>query len=409
MQTLKFLQRLSLRRRVAWGAALLGLTLSAAFAITAWFIAEDYEYLLLDSVMDAAVSAVRADIAAGRVPDLPQTAHLSAWLVDPASKTLPPGLSPAWLELPAGVHEGVVDAPASMHVQVYNLDERRLIYAMDIWPIEDLETYLIVASVLIVLIGGGISALLAQWLAGRALRPVHALADAVDGLSTRPQATALAADRPDDGLRRLALAIDSYQGRLLDSANKEREFLANASHELRSPVASLQGAVEVLLDDPGLAPRMRQRVDRIDRAAAELGQLLEALMLSARGAPEGVEALPLRELLDEVFGVLAERAIARTVSLQLTSVPQHLTITASRRWLRTLLLNLLRVLIDRNGVTQIQLTVIGAVIKVAFDGPLGELSHRSDQGLPLMLVERLCMQMGGQLHYGDSAIELHLH
>jgi signal transduction histidine kinase len=279
---------------------------------------------------------------------------------------------------------------------------------MDLDPIEALERYLVGLSLLIVLVGGGGSAVLAQWLAGRALKPVTTLAAAVDALPAQPQPTALAQNLPDDGLRSLALAIDDYQRRLLEASVAERAFFADASHELRSPVASLRGAAEVLLDDPETSARQRQRLARIDRATEDLGQLLDGLLLSARGAPPLAEPVDLAALLQEVCGSLAARAQARGVVLDLQPPAATLQPAVPVHWLRTALLNLLRSLIDSHGLRALQVQAVADGVEVRIEGDLPPAGERSDRGFPLRLVGRLCHALGGALEIGATHVRLRL-
>jgi signal transduction histidine kinase len=401
------LAALPLKRRVALLAGGLGLCLSAAFAVLAWFVAEDYEHLLVTAVLEAEASGVRRSLAAGETPRLPDTTALRGWLYQPA-EALPANLPADWAQMPLGVHEHLPGVAEGLHLAVFELDGQRLVYAMDLDPIEALERYLVGLSLLIVLVGGGGSALLAQWLAGRALKPVNTLAAAVDALSPQPQPTALAQDLPDDGLRSLALAIDSYQHRLLEASSAERAFFADASHELRSPVASLRGAAEVLLDDPETSARQRQRLARIDRATEDLGQLLDGLLLSARGAPPLAAPVDLAALLDEVCTSLAVRAQARGVVLNLQPPAAALQPALPVHWLRTALLNLLRSLIDSHGVQTLRVQAVADGVEIHIDGDLPLVEQRSDRGFPLRLVERLCSRLGGALDLQPNRVHLHL-
>jgi signal transduction histidine kinase len=401
------LAALPLKRRVALLAGGLGLCLSAAFAVLAWFVAEDYEHLLVTAVLEAEASGVRRSLGTGETPRLPDTSALRGWLYPP-TEAPPPGLPADWAQMPPGVHEHLRGAPDGLHLAVFELDGQRLVYAMDLDPIEALERYLAGLSLLIVLVGGGGSALLAQWLAGRALKPVTTLAAAVDALPPHPQPTALAQNLPDDGLRSLALAIDGYQRRLLEASAAERAFFADASHELRSPVASLRGAAEVLLDDPETSARQRQRLARIDRATEDLGQLLDGLLLSARGAPPLAAPVDLAALLQEVCGSLAARAQARGVVLNLQPPAAALQPALPVHWLRTALLNLLRSLIDSHGMRALQVQAVADGVEVRIEGDLPAAGERSDRGFPLRLVERLCHALGGALEIGAAGVHLRL-
>jgi PAS domain S-box-containing protein len=103
----------------------------------------------------------------------------------------------------------------------------------------------------------------------------------------------------------------------------EREFVANAAHELRTPLAAMSGAIEVLQSGAKDDPAVRDRfLDHIERECARLERLSTALLLLAR-AQMGVESprlevVPLRPVLDLVA---RETHPASGVRLEVSCVP----------------------------------------------------------------------------------------
>ena len=120
---------------------------------------------------------------------------------------------------------------------------------------------------------------------------------------------------PRDEVGQLALTLDEMQRRLrrLDSAR--REFIANASHELRTPIASLGGFVELLDDDPEpdretrreFVRTMRGQIARLEKLATDLLDLsrLDADAVSLRSEP--IDALELAADVAGEFTAAAER------------------------------------------------------------------------------------------------------
>lgn len=80
-----------------------------------------------------------------------------------------------------------------------------------------------------------LAGLLGWWLAGRALRPVAAMTEATRRISEQNLHQRLALTGPDDELHRLADTFDTMLDRLERSFESQRRFVANASHELRTP------------------------------------------------------------------------------------------------------------------------------------------------------------------------------
>ncbi len=88
------------------------------------------------------------------------------------------------------------------------------------------------------------------WLvAGRMLRPLRMVTAAARRISASSLHERLAMTGPDDELRELADTFDALLGRLERAFRAQRQFVANASHELRTPVARQRALIEVALED----------------------------------------------------------------------------------------------------------------------------------------------------------------
>jgi signal transduction histidine kinase len=384
---------------VALGFGALGLILSLAFAAAAGFVAEDYEHILIATVLQAEADSAADALSIGVPPTLQRTRHLSGWWVhDLQDRALPDelrGLAP-------GIHEYETASGEEPHVGVFPLAEGFLVYQMDIGPIERLEEYLAVLMLLIVLIGGGLSAGVAWWLSGRVLAPLDALAARVSSLPVEPQLTAFAAVHSNDALGGLAVALDQRNAQLVASRDAERQFFADASHELRTPVTALQGAVEVLLDEPEMDPLRVRKLQRVGRSSQQLQQLLDAVLLIARG-PGTASMVASEPVLMQSLQRLAGRARLQAVDLQIVvhaDTPQHWCV--AQRWLECALDNALRACIDAVAGSPLRVELAANTLQ------LGELvtvqkGARSDMLLGLGLIQRLVRQIGWQLECGLDA------
>uniref|UniRef100_UPI00286E6301 sensor histidine kinase n=1 Tax=Nocardioides sp. TaxID=35761 RepID=UPI00286E6301 len=118
--------------------------------------------------------------------------------------------------------------------------------------------------------------LTSYWLTGRALAPVEAIRRRVASID----ATALSARVPvpagRDEIARLAQTMNSMLGRLQTSAEAQRQFVGDASHELRSPLAAVRAAHEIhalhpeTTSWPDLSAEVLSELDRVDRLVADL-------------------------------------------------------------------------------------------------------------------------------------------
>jgi signal transduction histidine kinase len=158
------------------------------------------------------------------------------------------------------------------------------------------------------LVGFGVMGVLsgaAGWLvAGRALRPVHAITGAARRASEENLGERLALDGPNDELKELADTYDAMLARLDAAFASQRRFVANASHELRTPLTVMRTAIDVTLAKPGRTPaQLEDMAAEVRQAADRAEALIEALLTLAR-SDRGILS---REQAD--LGVLAEDAL----------------------------------------------------------------------------------------------------
>jgi signal transduction histidine kinase len=111
---------------------------------------------------------------------------------------------------------------------------------------------------------------------GRALRPVDAIRSQVADLSSRDLHRRVPVPPTDDEIGRLAVTMNAMLSRLQDAADKQRRFVADASHELQSPLAASRLDLEVTLAHPDAANWLDTARDllaenrRMDRLVADL-------------------------------------------------------------------------------------------------------------------------------------------
>ncbi len=140
-------------------------------------------------------------------------------------------------------------------------------------------------------------------MAGRALRPVRTMSSRARGISERNLHERLALDGPDDELKELANTFDGLLGRLESAFESQRRFVANASHELRTPITLERALVEVALADPNpTVESLQDTCRRVLSASEQQERLIEALLTLAR-SQRGLESrapVDLREVTAEV-------------------------------------------------------------------------------------------------------------
>ncbi|MEA2444812.1 MAG: hypothetical protein QOJ12_2104, partial [Thermoleophilales bacterium] len=120
-------------------------------------------------------------------------------------------------------------------------------------------------------------------LAGRALRPIGAIAATARGVEGESLDRRVALEGPADELKQLGDTFDAMLGRLDSAFESQQRFVANASHELRTPLAVIRAEVDVALADPDAsAAELRATAERVRAATDRSTRLIESLLTLAR-------------------------------------------------------------------------------------------------------------------------------
>lgn len=231
--------------------------------------------------------------------------------------------------------------------------------------------------------------------------PVASLATTVAGRASDDFSPLDATNLPQE-LRPLAASLDGYLARIESLRRSERDFIANAAHELRTPLASLRNRLD-LSADPDAQAALRT-VDALARRVDRLLQLsrLESGLGLGRGPTDLVYIL--RLLLDEL------RAKARHPIRFDDSDLTHLMVAADADALAILLRNMIENALEHGtGEVQVLLTPQGgfAIENPAPSGPLPEARFTrgvgsGGSGLGLSIIESLARAMDLSLHHTDG-------
>ncbi|MDQ1540320.1 MAG: hypothetical protein QOH29_1046, partial [Actinomycetota bacterium] len=120
------------------------------------------------------------------------------------------------------------------------------------------------------------------WLVvGRALRPVEKIRHAVTDITSADLSRRVPEPGTADEIGHLAHTMNDMLGRLDQAAMKQRRFVADASHELRSPLAAIRTTLEVGLAHPDMAP-WPVIAERAAQQSARLEDLIQQLLLLAK-------------------------------------------------------------------------------------------------------------------------------
>lgn len=219
--------------------------------------------------------------------------------------------------------------------------------------------------VILMVVGGT-----AYWLAGRALAPVEAIRDRVARVSGSDQDARVPVPDTGDEVAHLARTMNGMLSRLQAAAAGQRRFVADASHELRSPLATIRGTAELMADHPDQVDwptAARTVLEEADRLALLVADLLLLASADDDGVPLRIGEVDLDDIVSaeirrlRALGVHdldhhVRAARVRGDGLQLARAIRNLVDNAARHAVTTVTVNLS----VRDG---------SAVLEVGDDGP----------------------------------------
>jgi len=297
----------------------------------------------------------------------------------------------------------------TVYVLATPLPAENAVHAVDRWLIAGLPVaVLLVAAV-------------AWWAAGSALRPVERMRAELARITAADMTSRVPRPETDDEIARLAETMNATLDRLADAAERQRRFVADAAHELRSPLAGLRNIVEVALAhgdsaDPEL---LRATIERLHRLTDDL--LLLARL--ERTAPASGKPVDLAAIAEELVG---ERRYRVPPEERLVVVAEEPALVTGReeelaRLLGNLLDNAGRYARDRITVTVTKPAPGWVRVVVRDDGPgipaadrerIFERFARVDEardrghggaGLGLAIARDIAERHGGRLYAAKSA------
>ena len=165
-----------------------------------------------------------------------------------------------------------------------------------------------------------VSGVLGWVVAGRVLAPLRTITATAERISETNLHERLAMSGPRDELRLLADTIDRLLERLQEAFEAQRRFVANASHELRTPMAMMRTTLDVAIAKPGGVPAQTRELDaelRVDLDHAD--RLLEGFLTLARaqnGPPDKRAEVALRPLIDAALDARAAQIAANRLTVE---------------------------------------------------------------------------------------------
>ncbi|MFI5956328.1 ATP-binding protein [Cryptosporangium sp. NPDC051539] len=275
---------------------------------------------------------------------------------------------------------------------------------------------LLVNSVLLAIVAAA-----TWWFTGRSLLPVERIRAKVAGITAEDLGARVPVPGTRDEIAQLAGTMNRMLDRLEGAVAAQRRFVADASHELRSPLATVLTALDLLDDDvfpAGSRPTLRLARQESER----LGLIIDDLLLLAKADEHGLRRRDEDVDLDDL--VVAERGrLATAGKVVVTTSVEAVRVRGDRFQLARAIRNLADNA-ARHAASRVALSVrreeVSAVVEVTDDGPGVAATDRvrifdrfvrldgsrergsGGSGLGLAIVWEIVLVHGGEVTVGDA-------
>jgi signal transduction histidine kinase len=399
----------SLRARITLAMLALAALGSSVFAFSVFVAAERLE----QSVLNRHVRAEFETLAHRAHEDAALRTIRSALLLGFVGRDNPE-LPPEFAALQPGGYHAVALGDRAYQVYVGEDHGRELYVGYDITEWEALEQPVInnlIASVVFISL---LAVILGFWISRQIIAPVTALSARLRALDPRERHVRIQPDFSGE-VSTIAESFDRYLERLDGFVEREQLFTAAAAHELRTPLAVIQGATEVLAEQQSLPAPAERAIGRLHRATREMREFIEALLFLSRETPSDAVEQAHCEV-GRIVGQLVDdyRSLAAGKQLELG------VLASEQLWLNTppalptiVISNLLRNAVEHTPVGAIRIALEGRTLRITDTGggipqeAQASLFSRSyttkpGGGMGLHLTKRICDRFGWQLTIASS-------
>ena len=405
--------RKQLKYRILQLLVLYAVLLSAAVLMGGYFIHERVEHLAWESVLRSELDYYGQRTQANPAYRWRDTDTLRLFGVDGA-----PPLPISLASLESGLHDDMVLDGVNSVVLIEQIDGKPVAMALNLTKFEGVEgtiTAAVAAGTVVVIV---ILGLVVMWRLGRVIQPLAMLAHQVEELKpAHPNQKVVLDEDASAEMVVIADAFNDYLRRNYSFVEREHAFIASSSHELRTPIAVIAGAAELVLGQNDVPPVARNQVARIHRTARNVEQLISLLLTLAKDPTRLIDSsdqMALDQLLPEIVEDHHHLTRDKDLTLVLGAMPPCM-IVAPMTIVQAAIGNLLRNAIENSDRGEIHISLQSDATVVIDDPGHGmtpeEISEiyarvargggRDGGGIGLELISRLCEHLGWNLAFSS--------
>ena len=181
------------------------------------------------------------------------------------------------------------------------------------------------------------------FLSGMMLKPVDRVSSLAARISTSNLKERINYQGSDDEMKRLADTFDDMLGRLESSFESQKQFVQDASHELRTPIAIAQTNIEVVeMEEKATTADYERLMEVLKLSLERMNRLSDQLLLLSEGSQDQAKwsVVDMASLLEEVTREFSANAAAAGVGLELESAPEEMLVRGDSLYLKQAIINL---------------------------------------------------------------------
>lgn len=335
--------------------------------------------------------------------------------------TVPDGMPAYFARLEAGYYDeedmDEYETVRSHAVLVTPTSAGRIVMAVDITDLEDDQNMMAMIGILIAILSGLMILCSILWLYHSMKQPIQSLARRMNNLDPEQPTQRLRTDFALRELHDIAVLVNTHLERVERFIERERSLLDQASHEFRTPIAVIAGAVDVLrLYD--LPPAAQRPLERIEATTASLTEIMAALLFLSREADARTPVEITR--LDTLIALLVddhEHLLQGEQASFVVAEVQQFWVECPEAIIRIVVGNLLRNAAENSHQGPIRIRLTGGCLSIQDQGKgfdtvaaarrytqalRDSTKQGGGQGLGLFLTRRICERFGWTLKISSN-------
>ncbi len=408
--------RQNLYTRIAIVLALIISAGSMLFVLALHELNDRLEQILLDTLVGHELEEIAGSYKAEEPIELPHSSTLQVYLQSQVQQREIPAFL---INLPPNIHRDVTHVGRYYHVAITDLGKDRLYIAFDISNIKEHERNFTIVLAIAGVVAPLIVLLIVVRYINRVLKPVSAIAQELSSLDPDSRNIRVTSSYKGYEVEQIANAINQYIERLDGFVEREQFFATSASHELRTPITVIRTSSELAQEFIGDRPQANEYLQKIDRAAAGMEEMIEGLLFLARETKETPENEFVPVSIFEVVSSTLEddRHFNSHDNIKLDFDPEKdVSIRADPVHLSIVVGNLVRNALDHTQGGEIRVSFADNILSIHDSGegiPTEELSHifkrgyqgssTGNSGLGLYISKKICDRYNWSIQLSSSS------